>query len=580
MSEGRHVSIWLDGPELAPPHPALDGERRADVAVVGGGITGLTTALLLAATGAPWRPRPGPDPAAARAGHTAKVTSQHGADLRPRGAHGGRGGAPYGAANEAAKEPIAALVAGRGDRLRLPPPRRLLYAATTPRGASSSARPRRRPRSRPAGRAGRGRAAAVRDAAARALQTPGRVPPARVPARRSRGTCRRARGRIFEHTRAVGRTRVAGPRRDGPAARDRRPRRDRDADAVPRPRLASSRALTAKRSYVDRRAGSPARRRRRCSSAAARRRARSARSALDGGEELLLVGGEGHTIGSADAEPERYERLEEFAREHWDVARSSTAGRRRTSMPADQRPLRRPAAPALEARLDRRPASTKWGMTGGTAAARADRGRGSRRASNADAPCSRPRAHHAACGQAPKLVTENAQGRRCTSSATGCATAAAGRSRTSRPARARSSRADGRRSPATATTTARCTPSRPLHPPRLPGQLELAPSAPGTAPATAPASASTGRARRPGRQAARAPRPGLDPTRRQVAARETRRWESGRTRVPDAEGLVVSPGCSAVRICAGLARLLLPDQPPLNGGLHTCGSRGSSVSRF
>jgi len=35
--------------------------------------------------------------------------------------------------------------------------------------------------------------------------------------------------------------------------------------------------------------------------------------------ELLIVGGEGHATGARKATPERYERLEEFARDHWDI---------------------------------------------------------------------------------------------------------------------------------------------------------------------------------------------------------------------------------------------------------------------
>jgi nitrite reductase/ring-hydroxylating ferredoxin subunit len=36
--------------------------------------------------------------------------------------------------------------------------------------------------------------------------------------------------------------------------------------------------------------------------------------------DTLILGGEGHTTGARSATPERYERLEEFARAHWDVA--------------------------------------------------------------------------------------------------------------------------------------------------------------------------------------------------------------------------------------------------------------------
>jgi glycine/D-amino acid oxidase-like deaminating enzyme len=50
-SQGRHPSLWIaTSPGTA--YPALEGSLDVDVAVVGGGITGLTTATLLAEAGA------------------------------------------------------------------------------------------------------------------------------------------------------------------------------------------------------------------------------------------------------------------------------------------------------------------------------------------------------------------------------------------------------------------------------------------------------------------------------------------------------------------------------------------------
>lgn len=46
------LSLWAATAPAAPETPALEGERRADVAVVGGGYTGLSTALHLAEAGA------------------------------------------------------------------------------------------------------------------------------------------------------------------------------------------------------------------------------------------------------------------------------------------------------------------------------------------------------------------------------------------------------------------------------------------------------------------------------------------------------------------------------------------------
>ena len=40
---------------------------------------------------------------------------------------------------------------------------------------------------------------------------------------------------------------------------------------------------------------------------------------IRGDGSTLIVGGEGHTVGSTEANPDRFARLEEFAREHWDV---------------------------------------------------------------------------------------------------------------------------------------------------------------------------------------------------------------------------------------------------------------------
>jgi Rieske Fe-S protein len=46
---------------------------------------------------------------------------------------------------------------------------------------------------------------------------------------------------------------------------------------------------------------------------------RSLRDVAHDGEELLMVGGESHHVGSSKAQPQRYERLVEFAQRHWDV---------------------------------------------------------------------------------------------------------------------------------------------------------------------------------------------------------------------------------------------------------------------
>ena len=82
---------------------------------------------------------------------------------------------------------------------------------------------------------------------------------------------------------------------------------------------------------------------------------------LDGaareGGRLLLVGGEGHSVGDPPPSPRPYETLERFIRDHFESARSAIAGRRRTTTrstgclssgrcPARQASMRRPASVA------------------------------------------------------------------------------------------------------------------------------------------------------------------------------------------------------------------------------------------
>jgi glycine/D-amino acid oxidase-like deaminating enzyme/nitrite reductase/ring-hydroxylating ferredoxin subunit len=104
-------SLWM-ATSQAPPRPSFQGEDRFDVAVVGAGITGLTTAVLLK--------RAGMRVAVLEMGEvgqgvtgftTAKITSLHQltyANLVER--HGEGTARTYGAANEAAIAQIAELV--------------------------------------------------------------------------------------------------------------------------------------------------------------------------------------------------------------------------------------------------------------------------------------------------------------------------------------------------------------------------------------------------------------------------------------------------------------------------------------
>lgn len=106
------VSVWTATAEIQP-YDALLTDKRADVAVIGGGWIGLTTALLLAQDGADVVLLEAGRLGSRTSGHTTgKVTSQHGAiyaDLIDR--HGEDKARLYADANQAAVGRVAELAA-------------------------------------------------------------------------------------------------------------------------------------------------------------------------------------------------------------------------------------------------------------------------------------------------------------------------------------------------------------------------------------------------------------------------------------------------------------------------------------
>ena len=131
---------------------------------------------------------------------------------------------------------------------------------------------------------------------------------------------------------------------------------------------------------------------------------RSIRTQPFEGEELLIIGGEGHDVGSDEAEPERYERLAEFAQEHWAVREISHRWSTQDYVPADNVPYIGRLHP-LSKRLWTATGLKKWGMTAGTVAAElitdAIEGRENPDASLFSSTRLSPK------GEGPTLVTEN-----------------------------------------------------------------------------------------------------------------------------------------------------------------------------
>jgi Rieske Fe-S protein len=84
--------------------------------------------------------------------------------------------------------------------------------------------------------------------------------------------------------------------------------------------------------------------------------------------ELLIVGGEGHATGSGKAKPQRFERLEAFARKHWDVEAVTHRWSAQDPVPYDHLPVIGPYRPGSK-RLWVSSGFMKWGFASATFAA-------------------------------------------------------------------------------------------------------------------------------------------------------------------------------------------------------------------
>jgi glycine/D-amino acid oxidase-like deaminating enzyme/nitrite reductase/ring-hydroxylating ferredoxin subunit len=370
--EAKRTSVWVDTTPDPPLHPRLDGDVYVDAAVIGGGIVGITTALLLAEAGMSVALLEAGRLAGGTSGFTtAKVSSQHGFVYETLTAkHGADAARRYGEANEAALAWIATRVARDGiecDFRRQPS-----YAyVTSPRERANAER--------------EARAAADAGLPASFVETTPLPCPVEAAVRFEHqaefhprkylhalaAKLRAAGGQIFEHSHAVevgrheGRQVAKGPGGRVLAA-------ERLIVATHYPFLDRSLAfarLHPERSYAItcRIAGAPPEGMH-ISGETPTRSVRAVPYPGEGGEELLLVGGEGHKTGTERDTELRYERLEAFAREHWDVISVEHRWSAQDPVTVD----RLPYVGALMPRNDRVLMATgfaKWGMTGGTAAA-------------------------------------------------------------------------------------------------------------------------------------------------------------------------------------------------------------------
>jgi glycine/D-amino acid oxidase-like deaminating enzyme/nitrite reductase/ring-hydroxylating ferredoxin subunit len=405
VDAARRASVWLD---TAPP-PAdfteLEGHLRADVAVLGGGIVGVTAALLLAEAGVDVVLVEADRIGSGVTGHTtAKVSSQHGflySKLRSR--FGEDGARTYGRANEAALEWIADRIAADGIDCDFR--RRPSYAYVTS----------------PSGVHGAQKEARAADAAGLPAWLTHETPlPYDVEAavrfdnqaelhagkyiRALAGQVEQLAA-VYEHSRAVvvgsdqGRRVVKTPGGEVSA--------EHVIVATHYPFLDRSLAFARvhpQRSYaiVCRIAGAPPE----GMFISADQPTRSVRGVPLDGEELLLVGGEGHRTGTGGDTEERYRRLEAFAREHWDVESVEYRWSAQDNTTLDGVPYVGPVTP-VDSRVLMATGFAKWGLTNGTAAAQilADRilGRDNPWASLFDPARIPPLA------AATRLVTENAE---------------------------------------------------------------------------------------------------------------------------------------------------------------------------
>jgi len=362
MTTSAAHSLWLDGEAPAPRTP-LHGDVTVDVAVIGGGIAGVTTALLCK--------RDGARVAVLEAGRvaggvtgctTAKVSALQATIYSTiRGIHGDDAASVYAEASSAGVERVAALAAA--ERIDCDLNRRAAFTYAADESELRSVE-----KEADAARSA-GLPAELTDVTDLPYPVAGAV---RLdeqvefhPVRYVRGLAKAIEGDgsfVFEGTRVIGVDHGSPCRvrtQSGTVTAD------HVVDAAHYPFLDRGlffARLEPKRSY--------------CVSARVRGELPQGMSISAGSTtrsvrsygDLLVIGGEGHTSGSSKASSDRFEALEAFAREHWDVSAITHRWSAQDPVPYDHLPVIGPYGPG-QSRIYVASGFMKWGLSGATMAA-------------------------------------------------------------------------------------------------------------------------------------------------------------------------------------------------------------------
>ncbi|MCD6014179.1 MAG: FAD-dependent oxidoreductase [Solirubrobacterales bacterium] len=361
---GTGVSLWLDGAEH-PQRPPLKRDLEVDVAVIGGGIVGLTAALELQRGGAEVAVLEGRRVASGVSGNTtAKLSSLHGLSYDTITSTHGRDVAQiYGEANEWGVERVERLASELGIDCELRRKPNFTYTEDPARRGEIEAE------AEAATAAGLSAAYVEKTdlpfevAAAVRVERQAEFHPVKyllgiAAALEKGGTS------VFERTRAVGLTGARVRTEAGQAVLA-----ERVIVATQLPFL--DRGLFFARAYPMRSYATSVRVRTQPPLGMylqAEQPGRSLRAARWNDEELLIVGGESHVLGRGDP-VRRFKALERYARERFDVAGFEHRWSAHDYMPEDGLPYIGRAWP-FSHRVLTATGMRKWGLAMGTAAAR------------------------------------------------------------------------------------------------------------------------------------------------------------------------------------------------------------------